>query len=368
MIRDILNGEDFKLGLFSPNCSGGLAVTKIPDRWSASWEDNLALAHAAEAAGIDSLLPIARFIGYKGDTNFHGSVLDPIVWAAGILASTKKINVFSTVHTAFNNPIVVAKQLATLDQIGGGGRAGLNVVAGWNLPEYEALGAPMPEAHDDRYGFAAEWLDIIDRAWSSEGKFQYDGTFYQLKDSESEPKPHGGRVPILNAGSSTQGRDFAAHYSDFAFTIIPDAATGASIVTTMKDAARSTYNRNVGVLTLGHVVCRETRSEAEDFLAYYADEHADWGAVDYLMSLQGLHAQSFTPEMLQTMRSRFASGHGSLPIVGTPEEVAEQIRDVSEAGFDGMTLAFVDYTVEVTSFGRDVMPILERMGVRSPRK
>lgn len=368
MIRDILNGEDFKLGLFSPNCSGGLAVTKIPERWSASWEDNLALAHAAEAAGIDFLLPIARFIGYKGDTNFHGAVLDPIVWAAGLLASTKRINVFSTVHTAFNNPMVVAKQLATLDQIGGGGRAGLNVVAGWNLPEYEALGAPMPEAHDDRYGFAAEWLDIIDQAWSAEGKFQYDGKFYQLKDSESEPKPLGGRVPILNAGSSSQGRDFAAHYSDFAFTIIPDPETGAEIAKSMKAEARAKYQRDVGVLTLSHVVCRDSRAEAEDYLAYYAEEHADWGAVDYLMGLQGMHAQSFTPEMLQTMRSRFASGHGSLPIVGTPEDVAEQIRAVSDAGFDGMTLAFVDYTAEVTQFGREVMPILERMGVRLPRE
>lgn len=368
MTRDILNGEDFKLGLFSPNCSGGLAVTKIPDRWSASWEDNLALAKAAEAAGIDFLLPIARFIGYQGETNFHGAVLDPIVWAAGLLASTKRINVFSTVHTAFNNPMVVAKQLATLDQIGGGGRAGLNVVAGWNLPEYEALGAPMPEAHDDRYGFAAEWLGIIEQAWSTEGKFQVDGTYYQLKDTESEPKPKGGRVPILNAGSSAQGRDFAAHFSDFAFTIIPDAATGAGIVRGMKDEARRKYQREVGVFTLGHVVCRDTQAEAEDYLAYYADVNADWGAVDYLMALQGMHAQSFTPEMLQTMRSRFASGHGSLPIVGTPEDVAEQIRAVSDAGFDGMTLAFVDYTSEVTEFGHKVMPILERMGVRLPRE
>jgi FMNH2-dependent dimethyl sulfone monooxygenase len=368
MTREILNGEDFKLGLFSANCSGGLAVTKVPERWSASWEDNLAMARAAEEAGIDFLLPIARYVGYKGDTNFHGAVLDPIVWAAAIIASTKRINVFSTIHTAFNHPMVIAKQIATIDQLGGGGRAGLNVVAGWNLPEYEALGAPMPEAHDDRYGFASEWLDVIEQAWGAEAKFQFEGKFYNLKDAESEPKPQGGRVPILNAGSSDQGRQFAAEHSDFAFTIIPDAETGKGIAASMKDLAREKYNRKVGVLTLGHVVCRDTTSEAEDYLAYYADENADWGAVDYLMELQGMHAMSFTPEMLATMRSRFASGHGSLPIVGTPEEVAEQIRAVSDAGFDGMTLAFVDYTKEVTEFGQKVMPILERMGVRKPRK
>jgi alkanesulfonate monooxygenase SsuD/methylene tetrahydromethanopterin reductase-like flavin-dependent oxidoreductase (luciferase family) len=136
----------------------------------------------------------------------------------------------------------------------------------------------------------------------------------------------------------------------------------------MKTEARENHNREVGVLTLGHVVCRDSRAEAEDYLAYYADEFADWGAVDYLMELQGMHAMSFTPEMLQTMRERFASGHGSLPMIGTPEDVAEQIRAVSDAGFDGMTVAFVDYTKEVTQFGREVMPILEKMGVRKPRK
>ena len=73
-----MNKKDhFKLGLFSANCSGGLAVTKIEERWGATWEENLRMARIADKAGIDFLLPIARWIGYKGDTNFHGSVLSP---------------------------------------------------------------------------------------------------------------------------------------------------------------------------------------------------------------------------------------------------------------------------------------------------
>lgn len=366
MQRELYNSDSFKIGLFSPNCSGGLAVTKIEERWSASWEDNLALARLADEVGIDFLLPIARWIGYKGDTNFHGHVLDPVVWASAILASTKNINVFSTIHTSFNHPMVIAKQMATLDQIGGGSRAGLNVVAGWNLPEYEAMGTLMPHDHDDRYAFAEEWLDVINKAWAAPAKFQYDGVFFQLKDSETEPKPKGGRVPIINAGSSKQGREFAAHYSDFVFTIIPDIETGRAVVEATQSQAREVYQRDVGVFTLGHVVCRESRAEAEEYLHYYGQENADWGAVDYLMNLQGMHAQSFTPEMLQTMRDRFASGHGSLPIIGTPEEVAEQIREVHKAGFHGMTLAFVDYIAELDHFAQRVMPILERMGVRKP--
>ena len=366
MTRSILDGQGFKLGLFSPNCSGGLAVTTIPERWSASWSDNLRLAKIADEVGIDFLLPIARWIGYKGDTNFHGSVLDPIAWAAGLLASTERISVFSTIHTAFNHPLAIAKSLATLDQIGGGNRAGLNIVAGWNQPEYETMGVSMPQEHDARYAFAQEWWDVVRDTWSRSEIFDYKGTYFNLQHIESEPKPFGGRLPVLNAGSSSQGRDFAARNSDFVFTIIPDVETGASIASGLKSQARVQYGRSVGVFTLGHVVCRPTRAEAKEFVHYYAEENADWGAVDYLMGLQGLHAQSFTPEMLATMRGRFASGHGSLPMFGTPDDVADSIERIQAAGFDGMTLAFVDYAGELEYFAQEVLPRLEERGVRMP--
>jgi len=113
MARTIRDGMAFKLGLFSANCSSGLAVTRIPERWSGSWEDNLRLARLADEVGIDFLLPIARWIGYGGDTNFHEGVLDPVASAAALLAHTRRITVFSTVHTAFNHPVVTAKPWTT---------------------------------------------------------------------------------------------------------------------------------------------------------------------------------------------------------------------------------------------------------------
>ena len=44
------NRNKLKLGIFSPNCSGGMAVTKVPERWDASWESNLKLAQMADEA------------------------------------------------------------------------------------------------------------------------------------------------------------------------------------------------------------------------------------------------------------------------------------------------------------------------------
>ncbi|MBN9111995.1 MAG: LLM class flavin-dependent oxidoreductase [Pseudonocardia sp.] len=365
-MKAISDGKDFKLGLFSANCSSGLAVTRIPERWSASWADNLRLAQLADEVGIDFLLPIARWIGYGGDTNFHESVLDPTSLAAALLARTDRITVFSTVHAAFNHPVVAAKALATVDQIGQG-RAGINIVAGWNEPEYRAMGLDLPTDHDDRYALAQEWWDVIRRIWTTDGSFDHDGRFFQLQGVEGMPEPFDGPLPVLNAGSSGQGRGFAARNADFAFTIVGGPEDGADVVRTVTAAAEQDHGRSVGVFTLGHVVCRPTRAEAEDYLRYYADENADWAAVDNLMRLQGLHAQSFTPEMLETFRNRFAAGHGSCPLVGDPDDVADGIAALHEAGFAGMTVSFVDYAGELGYFAQEVIPRLEARGVRVPR-
>ena len=164
----IFNDNRLKLGLFSPNCSSGMAVTKVDERWDNSWDNNIALAKLADEAGLEFLLPIARWIGYGGETDFHGSVLETVTWATGLLAHTRRINVFATVHTAFIHPFVAAKQLATADQLGKG-RLGLNVVAGWNQPEYESFGIDLPADHSDRYALAQEWFDYVTAVWNHDG-------------------------------------------------------------------------------------------------------------------------------------------------------------------------------------------------------
>src|SRR5262252_3450441 len=63
--RRLLDGRNrLKLGLFGANCSSGRNVTKVPERWSGTWPDNLTLARMADEAGIDFMLPIGRWKGY----------------------------------------------------------------------------------------------------------------------------------------------------------------------------------------------------------------------------------------------------------------------------------------------------------------
>ena len=84
-------GNRLKLGLFGANCSSGRAVTKVPERWSGAWPDNLRLALMADAAGIDFLLPIGRWKGYGGETDYQGATLETITWATALLAATRRI-------------------------------------------------------------------------------------------------------------------------------------------------------------------------------------------------------------------------------------------------------------------------------------
>jgi hypothetical protein len=75
------NANAFKVGLFGANLSGARTATTVPDRWSASWSDCLTMARIADEGGIDFLLPVGRWKGYGGETDFHGTSLETITWA-----------------------------------------------------------------------------------------------------------------------------------------------------------------------------------------------------------------------------------------------------------------------------------------------
>src|SRR5215472_10539980 len=100
-----------KIGLFGANCSSGRAVTKLAQRWSGSWADCRRLAQMADDAGVEFMLPIGRWKGYGGETDYQGATLETITWAAGLLASTKRITVFGTVHAPLFNPVIAAKEM-----------------------------------------------------------------------------------------------------------------------------------------------------------------------------------------------------------------------------------------------------------------
>ena len=364
----LFNDNKFKLGLFSPNCSGGMAATKVPERWDASWENNLHLAQLADQAGLEFLLPIARWTGYGGETDFQGDSLETITWAAGLLAHTQKISAFATAHTAFSHPLVAAKQFATIDHLSAG-RFGLNVVCGWNQPEYEMFGLELPEEHEARYRYGQQWWEVILKAWQSDTDFDWSDEFFSIKRGRCTPKPFGGTLPpIMNAGSSVEGREFAARNCDFLFTVMVDLASGAETVAQMQKIARARYQRELGVFTTTYVVCRPSVEQAREYHHYYAVEQADHAAVERLMNLLGMHAQSFPRDMIEALRTNFAAGHGVYPLIGDPDTIADEIGKIAAAGFSGASVAFVNYLDELPYFAAEVLPRLEARGLRIPQR
>lgn len=359
-----LERNQFLLGTFASNCSGGMTVSKLPDRWTADWQHNLRLGQLLDDAGIDFMLPIARWVGYGGETDFHGYVLETTAWATALLARTKQITVFNTLHTTANHPVVAAKQIATIAQISNN-RVGLNIVAGWNEPEYRALGLTLPDDHETRYGYAQEWFDIVKKIWTHGERFDWNGKYFHLENTYGLPMPDV-MPPIFNAAGSQQGRDFAMRNVNFLFTPAIDLDRSKQEVAELKEQSR-TAGRDVGVLTFCHVICRPTQAEADAGWQKLQD-NADWAAVDNLVGLQFAHAESFPHDLLKLIRSRFAAGHGGYPLVGTPEKVAEGLITLHAAGFSGTTLSFFDYVEEFPYFRDHVLPILEDHGIRNKRK
>jgi FMNH2-dependent dimethyl sulfone monooxygenase len=362
------NPNALKIGIFGANCSSGRCATTVLERWSASWPDCRRLARMADDAGIDFMLPIGRWKGYGGVTDFHGSTLETVTWAVGLLSVTTRMTVFGTVHAPLFHPLIAAKEFVTADHVGEG-RFGVNLVVGWNEGEFEMFGVTQRE-HDARYAFAQEWLDVVKRAWSEGGDFDFDGQFLHLKGIRAFPKPYGETRPILmNAGSSEVGQAFALRNCDAFFVATSGSRTSlegnAKKVAEIKRAARS-FGRDIEVYTVGQVICRASQQEADDYYRHAIIESADWGAIDGMLANRNITPQMIAPEEYEKKRQYFAANAiGGYPFVGTPDRVADELATISKAGMRGIALSFVNYLDELPFFCDEVLPRLARHGVRA---
>jgi alkanesulfonate monooxygenase SsuD/methylene tetrahydromethanopterin reductase-like flavin-dependent oxidoreductase (luciferase family) len=356
-----LRGKNpFKLGVFSANADGGLTLTKVPERWQARWPDIVAVAQMADAAGIELFLPIARWKGFGGETNAREWSFETFTFAAALSALTRQIAVLSTIHVPMIHPVYAAKALASVDHISNG-RAGLNIVAGWNPDEFAMFGI---EAVEERYAQALEWYEIICRIYTEERPFDYAGRFYNLKGVSGKPRPIQQPRPVtLNAAFGPPGRAFAAKAADFIFTTFSDIESGRQhILDIAERGARE--GRSLGVFTTCHVVCRESQDEAEAYYERYAVTEADKGAVDYHMTQKQKFAGSHDEATFRLYAKRFAGGAGTYPLVGTPEHVAAEMVRMHAIGFSGTTVSFVNYLAELPFFIERVLPLLRDAGLR----
>jgi dimethylsulfone monooxygenase len=362
--RELYNGNRLKIGLFGANCSCGRAVTTVEERWSGDWPDNLRLARLADDGGIDFLLPIARWKSYGPQGDYQAATLETLTWATALLASTRRITVFGTVHAPLFNPIMAAKQMVTADQVGHG-RFGLNVVVGWNEGEFEMFGVHQRD-HEARYDYAQEWLDVVKLIWSPRDNFDFEGKFLVHRGIRAHPKPFGGARPIImNAGASPTGRAFAIRNCDAFFTNVMGLSLDeqSAAVRKAKDEARS-FARDLDVYTVGVITCRPTQREAEAYYRYSISERADWTSVDEILAAKHITAGNTPAEQFQKLRRQQANGMGGLPLVGDPDTVTAGLARLADAGLRGIGISFVNYLDELPYFCAEVLPRLARRGLR----
>ena len=362
------NQNVFKIGLFGSNCSSGRAITKVPERWSGSWPDNLALARMADAAGIDFLLPIGRWKGYGGETNYQGETYETVTWATGLLAATEHLTVFATVHAPLLHPVFAAKQFVTADHIGQG-RFGLNIVCGWNEGEFKMFGATQRD-HEGRYEYGQEWIDVLRMIWQRHEPFDFKGKYLSLEGVRADPKPYDGTQPlIMNAGASPAGNAFAVRNCDALFSTPRGAETIEELATGIEQAkaVAAADGRELNVYSVGVVTCRPTMAEADEYHRHCIIDDADWDAVDNILAMKDISPETVGAETFKRRRRHQAHGMGGIPIVGDPDHVVAEIARMAKVGLRGIGVSFVNYLDELPYFCDEVLPRLERLGLREKR-
>jgi alkanesulfonate monooxygenase SsuD/methylene tetrahydromethanopterin reductase-like flavin-dependent oxidoreductase (luciferase family) len=79
-----------------------------------NWPNSRDIVTTADRAGFEALVPVARWKGFGGATNFNGTCYETLTWAAGMGAVTNHASIFCTTHVPTIHPIVAAKQCTTV--------------------------------------------------------------------------------------------------------------------------------------------------------------------------------------------------------------------------------------------------------------
>jgi alkanesulfonate monooxygenase SsuD/methylene tetrahydromethanopterin reductase-like flavin-dependent oxidoreductase (luciferase family) len=247
----------------------------------------------------------------------------------------------------------------TADHIGQG-RFGLNIVSGWNVSEFAMFGTELRE-HDERYSYSEEWISIVKKLWSDDEPFDYRGKYFDIRNASGKPKPWGGGRPMLmSAGSSATGRAFASRHADCLFMVIPDENKLAGEIAAIKSG-----HEGLGVFASGHLLCRSTPKETREYYHYLVHEKGDWEAAEAAIRKRVAgDTRSMPHDVIHSMMERFISGGGTFPVIGSYDEVAAKFKLLSDAGLDGMAIAVVNYVQEMPIIQNEVLPRLERLGLR----
>lgn len=355
-----------KLGLFCTNMVP--AFTTAPELTEVSWPSLLRVAREADALGLEAIVSVARWKGYVAGSFSHISniVYDTFTYAAAIAQATNYSTIVSTTHAPTVHPVFVAKQAATIDHIAGG-RFALNIVGGWNKPEFDMFGLVLSE-HDDRYAYLEEWLALVRKLWTADDEFDYQSPAFTMRGALSLPQPmRENGIPIMNAGFSRRGRAFAVEHSEICLITLfgDDPTSWRDQVEEYKKLAQA-HGRSVKVWTCISIAVRDSTEEAEAYLSRIGVDLFDEAAADGYLATQAATNPNVKGDLLEEFKNILRVPSQGHPIAGSPPVVVERLQALSDAGVDGAIVAYADFCGELVRLKRDVLPLLEEAGLREP--
>jgi probable F420-dependent oxidoreductase len=141
---------------------------------------------------------------------YRDHMLEPLALLSHVAAMTRRVKICtSVIILPYRNPIVVAKMLATIDQLSAG-RLIFGAAVGWMEPEFAALGAPF----DERGAFSDECLRLMKALWTQE-KVSFEGHYFKFSGMQASPRPlQRPHPPIWVGGNSARARRRVAEYGD----------------------------------------------------------------------------------------------------------------------------------------------------------
>ena len=339
--------DHLRYGYWLPVFGGWLR--NVPDEgMDASWDYVKTLAQRSEALGYDLTLIAELFLNdIKG---IDAPSLDAWSTAAALAAVTETLELMVAVRPTFHNPAILAKQAANIDRISNG-RLSLNVVSSWWKDEARRYGVRFDE-HDDRYARTAEWLTVLDGAWTQR-EFSHRGNYYEVNETVLEPKPVRRPRPTLYAGGESEtAKNLIATRCD-AYVMHGDPPE--RIAPKIADMRRRREAAELPPMEYGiaaYAIVRDSEGEAKKELARITNvtpgspgynNYQDWIANTQLESRVTLEDYSVSNRGLRA------------GLVGTPEQVAERVQEFEDAGVGLLLLQCSPQLEEMERFSEAVI-------------
>lgn len=347
-----------RLGVFLPTGNNGWIISENSPQYMPTYELNRGVVSRAEAMGFSFGLGMVTFRGYGGKTEHWNYTAETISQTAAILATTTSMQIFASVGILSLHPAMVARMAATINDVAPG-RFGINITTGWHRAEYAQMGMwPGDEYFGYRYEYATEYATILRELWAT-GRSDFQGEYFQLDDCRlgaSVPI----EIPVAAAGASARGRQFAAEFADFNFTMAYDKESIEAANAQLGEAA-SLSGRDVRVLSSRMVIIDDSDELAMKKIAHY-NAGADAEALanqkgHYATDAKGT-SSSAAAKSIQTYQA--VDPNGPSLFAGSPRTVAQKFNELAAmGGLEGVLMDFDDFGAGLDRFGEEVIPLLD---------